>query len=129
MSPLDGWQCAAQIPGAVAFGSPVGDGIAKYLPAVTEGPVRGFQGPALFNPVDDFQQLRRGDLGDGFAADLGEDVPIQPTDDSLAMIDRPVGGVLGVPFPRYHLEAVRRPLDLDGLRGLAVFAGVDLLGQ
>ena len=78
----------------------------------------------MFNTAAGLQQLRGSDVGDGLAADPGENVPLQSANDPVGMIVWPVGGVLGEPFPCHHLEAIRRPFDFRGLLGLAVFAGV-----
>lgn len=87
----------------------------------------GFQGSPLLDPADNFQQLRGVDVGNRLATDPGEDAALHSADDPITMASRPLGGVLGVPFPRHYFEAVGCLFDRGSLLCFAVFARIDLV--
>lgn len=105
-------QCPSQVTAGVALGEAAGHGMPEHLAAVLLYAVRRFDGAALRHALEDLQQFWRLDGGNGPGTDPGRDIPLQPSDDLLAVGRRPRGLALRLPLARHHLE---RPG--DGLPG------------
>lgn len=121
-----GGERAAQVGGRIAFRSARGDGVAKHLAAVLLRAVRGFDGAAAFDTAQCGEQIRRGDFGDGPAAEPRKDVALQPPDDLVGVARRPVRRIFRKPLPCDDFEAV---LAADGerrLHRLAMFTRIDV---
>jgi hypothetical protein len=78
-----------QILADVPLGSSGGNGVAKDLAAVGQGPVGGFDDPSFLHPTQSGQKLGRRDLVYGALAKPGENIALQAALDFVGVARRP----------------------------------------
>jgi hypothetical protein len=89
----------------------------------------GFECAQAFDSAHNCQYLGCSYFSNWTPADPGKDVAFEAPNNAVAVVRGPDREILRKPLPRHDLKTVCRTVCVGQLLSLAVFAGVDAIGQ